>query len=244
VGAERFFLFDNESADDHAEVLRPYVEEGVVEITEWASRPDERHWNLRVAFNDCLDRHREDARWIAFLDIDEFLFSPTGRPVSDVLTEFEQFSGVEVSTLSFGPSGHRAKPPGLVIESYVDRRSYASRDEDLEQVKSIVDPLRVERNFNAHGFLYKEGHAVHEDGSRASQDPPGSQVFPQASLLRINHYITKSIDEYETKRAQWAAAGRSRRPLRPRWLEELSAERDDAITMYVPALREALRLRG
>ena len=241
MGVERFFLFDNESTDDHEEVLRPYVENGIVEITEWASRPDERHWNLRVAFNDCIERHREDARWIAFIDIDEFLFSPTGRQVADVLSEFEQFSGVEVSSLSFGPSGHRTKPNGLVIESYLHRRAYASREEDIDQVKSIVDPMRVDRNYNAHGFVYKDGYAVHEDGSRASDDPPGSQVFPHTSLLRINHYITKSIDEYDAKRAQWAAAGRSRRPLRPRWVEELSAEHDDAITMYVPALREALR---
>jgi hypothetical protein len=222
-------------------VLRPYVEQGVVEITDWASRPDDRHWNLRVAFNDCIARHREDARWIAFIDIDEFLFSPTSRAVADVLKEFEQFSGVEVSSLSFGPSGHDTKPNGLVIESYLQRRAYASPEEDLDQVKSIVDPSRVERNFNAHGFVYREGYAVHEDGSRASHDPPGSMAFPKTSLLRINHYITKSIDEYDTKRAQWAAAGRARRPLRQPWVEQLSAERDDAITMYVPALREALR---
>jgi hypothetical protein len=161
--------------------------------------------------------------------------------VAEVLREFERFSGVEVSTLAFGPSGHHTKPVGLVIESYLHRRAYASPEEDLDQVKSIVDPARVERNHNAHGFHYSEGHAVYEDGSRAPGDPPGSMAFPRTSLLRINHYITKSIDEYATKRAQWVAAGLNRRPARPAWVDELSAERDDSITMYVPALREALR---
>ena len=31
-----------------------------------------------TAFEDCCGRHAQDARWIAFLDVDEFLFSPTG----------------------------------------------------------------------------------------------------------------------------------------------------------------------
>ena len=40
VGFERFFLYDNGSTDDHASVLRPYVEEGVVVVHELArARP-------------------------------------------------------------------------------------------------------------------------------------------------------------------------------------------------------------
>src|SRR5919201_1450975 len=35
VGVERFFLYDNESSDDHEAVLAPYVERGIVEVHEW-----------------------------------------------------------------------------------------------------------------------------------------------------------------------------------------------------------------
>ena len=241
VGADRFFLYDNESTDEHEEVLSPYVELGIVELYEGPSPPAVTHRGIRAAFNDCLARHRDDSRWIAFLDVDEFLFSPTGRALPDVLQGFEQFSGVEVSALAFGPSGHRTKPSGLVIESYLRRRSYSSPEVDLEQVKSVVDPVRVERSHNAHGFLYKDGYAVHEDGERADGDVPGSKTFPRASLLRINHYITKSEEEYEHKGAQWANAGAPWPPVdRKGFMEFLSTERDETITMYVPALREVL----
>jgi len=244
VGVERFFLYDNESTDDHERVLAPYVERGIVEVHEWPSPPSVDRgvpWAIIDAFTDCVRRHRDDSRWIGFIDVDEFLFSPTGRTLPDVLHGFERFSGVEVSRFDFGPSGHQTKPDGLVIESYVHRRSYVSPKKDWEHVKSIIDPARTDHAFNAHGFFYTEGFAVSENGERALEKPPGRRVFPRGSLLRINHYITKSREEYLKKGEQWAAAGA---PWpdgdREGFLEYMSAERDETITIYVPALREAL----
>jgi hypothetical protein len=244
VGVERFFLYDNESSDDHEAVLAPYVERGIVEVHDWPTPASVERgvpWAIIDAFNDCIARRRHDSRWIGFIDIDEFLFSPTGRPVPDILVVFEQFSGVEVSRLDFGPSEHEAKPPGLVIENYTMRRSYVSPKKDWEFVKSIVAPARTSHAFNAHGFFYTEGYAVNEDGERALEDPPGRRVFPKADLLRINHYITKSREEYLRKAAQWAAAGRPFPEDDPSgFFAFLNAERDETIKMYTPALREAL----
>jgi hypothetical protein len=244
VGVERFFLYDNESSDDHEAVLAPYVERGIVEVNDWPTPPSVERgvpWGIASAFDDCIARHRDDSRWIAFLDVDEFLFSPTGRTLPDVLADFEDFSAIEVSRIDFGPSGHKTKPSGPVIESYVRRRSYDSAETDWEHVKSIVDPSRAERAFNAHGFFYTEGYAVNEDRGRAREDPPGRKVFPRGSLLRINHYITKSAEEYAQKGAQWAAAGRPWPDIDPEgFFEHLSTVQDETITMYVPALREAL----
>jgi hypothetical protein len=157
------------------------------------------------------------------------------------LAGFEEFSGVEVSRIDFGPDGHRVKPSGLVLESYLRRRSYSSPKKDWEHVKSIVAPARTERAFNAHGFFYTEGYAVRENRERGLEEPPGRKGFPQVSLLRINHYITKSEEEYARKGAQWAAAGMPWPDADPAgFFEHLSTEQDDTITMYLPALREAL----
>jgi hypothetical protein len=244
VGVERFFLYDNESTDDHEEVLAPYVERGIVEVQPWPSPPSVERgvpWAIIDAFTDSIRCHRDDTRWLGFIDVDEFLFSPTDRPLPDVLAGFEEFSGVEVSRLDFGPSGHEARPDGLVIESYLTRRSYTSPKKDWEFVKSIVDPGRTTHAFNAHGFFYSEGYAVREDRERAPEKPPGRKYFPQASILRINHYITKSKEEYLRKAQQWAAAGLPFPDDDPSgFFAQLSGERDETITRYVPALREAL----
>src|SRR5712664_2683081 len=72
VGVEKFFLYNNLSTDDHRAVLATYVDDGTVVLKDWLDKPGQ-----ASAYRDCLDQHREEARWIAFIDIDEFLFSPT-----------------------------------------------------------------------------------------------------------------------------------------------------------------------
>src|ERR1043165_6925717 len=143
VGVERFFLYDNASEDEHLEALAPFIDDGSVTVHPWPVFPGQ-----GSAYDHALACHGHETRWIAFLDVDEFLFSPTGRTLPDVLADFEEFSAVEVSRIDFGPSGHKTKPSGPVIESYVRRRSYESAETDWEHVKSIVDPSRAERAFN------------------------------------------------------------------------------------------------
>jgi Glycosyltransferase family 92 len=239
VGVERFFLYDNESTDDHREVLAPYVEQGIAVVRHWPTPVSVERgvpWGLIGAFDDCLLRHRQDSRWIAFTDIDEFLFAPAGSTVPDVLAGYERHPGVYVTRLEFGTSGHRERPPGLVIENYLRRRSYGAGDR--EWTKSIVDPQRAVMCVNAHMFLYEDAFAVDMDGEPVVR-PPFGPTPVKLSPLRINHYITKSEEEYRRKLDQWEAAGHALNPGRE-WLESLNRESDDAITRYVPALREAL----
>ena len=93
MGVERFFLYDNGSTDDHEQVLAPYVAEGIVVVHQWPHAflgHNGRPRAIFTAFEDCCGRHAQDARWIAFLDVDEFLFSPTGASLPEVLQEYER----------------------------------------------------------------------------------------------------------------------------------------------------------
>jgi hypothetical protein len=255
VGADHFFLYDNGSVDDHLDVLRPYLDEGIAEVQEWPIHP-----GLEPAFGHCIENHRLDSRWIAFIDIDEFLFSPIGDPVSEILREFESAPGVGVNRVPFGPSGHKTRPPGLVIESYL-RRSPSSITQTA--IKSIVDPGAVEACMGAHYFSYLDGRcAVDELGrtldptreippeiAMAGKKPKTNAAFTESfsiERLRINHYATKSIEEWEAK---WALPQPDTGAVRPPRTREmvpmrLDAEPDDqSIMRYLPALKEALASR-
>ena len=49
---------------------------GVVTLTDWPEFPAQ-----LPAYDHCLEANRHDSRWIAFIDLDEFLFSPAWTPV-------------------------------------------------------------------------------------------------------------------------------------------------------------------
>jgi hypothetical protein len=238
VGVERFSLYNNNSADNFEEVLAPYVEAGVVEILDWP-RPFPQ-WETR-AIDDCVARRREDSRWLTFLNIDQFLFSPTGRPLPEVLEPFERWAGVAVNWRVFGTSGHVEKPPGLVIESYTRRAD--DRAPVMKMVNTIVDPSRALRAETPHNFSYREGGAVDEE-----QRPLDGLLTEchSSRLLRINHYVTRSFAELRRKHDLWATAVPPRDDTRPweqveRVVSRYNSTFDDAITTYVPALKAALR---
>jgi Glycosyltransferase family 92 len=238
VGAERFFLYDNGSTDEHLDVLAPYLADGTVVIHDWPSRerPQE------PAYDHCLSTHRDEARWIAFLDLDEYLFSPTLRPLPEVLDGFERYPGVVVNWAMFGTSGHLTPPAGLTIESFDRRKDYPPGS--LEQVKSIVDPSRAAHAVTGHLFTYTEGHAANE--LHEVVDGPAARKVA-FDLLRINHYAHRSRKEYIEKLARPQVVGTFKQfppNSLDRRIKRSNAVQDDTIKAYVPALRKRLAALG
>jgi glycosyl transferase family 92 len=244
AGVERFFLYDNASTDHHLDVLGPYLEEGIATRHEWPfpwlghnGRPKA----LAAAFEHCAGTHRDDARRIAFLDVDEFLFSPTGAKLPEVLRDYDEFPGVVVSRAEFGPSGHETKPAGLVIESYLERR--ALRTDEQAAYKSIVDPAQVNLCLSAHSFTYRAGLPVDEE--RRPLDPLRHVTRKPVvwSRLRVHHYFTRSEEERRRKAALWGEAGSMRRvPTTP--VAERRYMPDDTLAAHARAVHEALARRG
>ena len=242
VGVERFFLYDNGSTDDHRRVLAPYVEEGIAVVHDWA-RPflghNGRPRAIITAFEHCCGEHAGDARWVAFLDVDEFLFSPAGETLPEVLRDYEEFPGVVVNRAEFGPSGHKTKPMGLVIESYLQRRRL--RPDDEASHKSVVDPAGVTRCLSAHNFVHRDGPLVNEERRPVELLDRSPVAW---SRLRAHHYWSRSEEERHRKAQLWRETGSSRGLPRAPLADESHSVTDDTLTRYAPEVREALARRG
>jgi hypothetical protein len=176
------------------------------------------------------------------MDIDEFLFSPTARLLPELLVDYEQYPGLVVSWAMFGTSGHLTKPPGLVIENYLNRKEYP--DGVMEHIKSIIQPPRAETCPSGHCFYYRDGFAVDEKHLPHDKKPWG--LFQPATFnrFRINHYCRRSWEEYQRKlsrpRADTGTLREDDERTRERRERKLNAVYDDTITTYLPALRERI----
>jgi hypothetical protein len=234
VGVERFFLYDNLSEDDHLDVLRPYIEDGTVVYRHWPLYPAQMQ-----AYAHFLEHHRHDSTWVAFIDVDEFLFSPTGRKISDLLREYQQWPGVGVNCLAFGTSGHLTRQPGLAIENYVRR---CAIDKPRNRViKSVAQPERVELTGRSpHYFRYLGGERAVDENKQPIRGDQTESV--SCEILRINHYITRSQAERDAKLAGPDVLRGKPRDI-PRAKQRdlmLNDELDETILRYAPELRAAL----
>jgi glycosyl transferase family 92 len=244
VGVEKLFLYDNLSTDGHREVLAPYLDDGTVVLTEWPEVPGQ-----GSAYLDCLERRRDEARWIAFIDIDEFLFSPTLAPVPEILVDYERWPAVYVNWAVFGPSGHERPPARLLLESYTHR---APDHHPLNRMcKCVVDPRRTARigaGLSVHSFDHTEGHAVDENFQPRDKRPRGQTEKCSFARLRVNHYYMKSKEEWFAKMTARKADTGEARGYKPEGYDRMaslfSEVHDETIQAYLPALEAALAARG
>ena len=74
AGVDHFYLYDNDSSDNQAEVAKPYVEAGLVDYFPLPGKAMQ-----MVAYNDAVKRFKFHCRYMAFIDLDEFVYPKVDR---------------------------------------------------------------------------------------------------------------------------------------------------------------------
>lgn len=195
VGVEHFYLYDNGSTDNPVLELREYIMENVVTLRPWPGKVAQ-----KAAYEAALSQSRDASRWLAFIDLDEYLWSPVEvhpfgyMPLPEVLASYEDHPAVVANWCVFGPSGNIEKPEDLVIDAYCGR--VPDDDPINTHVKSIVNPREVLGYTDPHSFTYSRGVAVNEEHYPVMGPLTDYVSF---DVLRVNHYFTKSREEAEAK---------------------------------------------
>jgi hypothetical protein len=189
LGVERFYIYDNESAEPIRITLDEYIRAGWVVVNEIAGQGQQ-----LFAYDHCLQSYGKNSRWIGFIDTDEFLVPKSTESLPGFLSDYEAFAGLAISSLFFGANNIRKKPIGGQIASYTQRAPRTFRGSRL--VKSIVQPDRILWPMSPHLFVCKDnGFIVNEDKQRVD-----NQIFTHRSeKIQLNHYFTRSFEEIEEK---------------------------------------------
>jgi hypothetical protein len=189
VGVGHFYLYDNGSTDDFRAVLAPWIDAGAVTLFDWPGTARQ-----VPAYNHCIRHFRDEARWIAFIDIDEFLFSPHARDIRPILAEYRDLPALFVYWLMFGSSGHVSRPDGSIIEAYT-RREHC---EDRPALGKVVVNPRLVRQMIIHTAKTWVGEP-RDERRRAIPDLERERGVFSGERLRINHYWSKSIEDLNEK---------------------------------------------
>lgn len=231
-GIERFYLFDNDSTDDFQRVLQPWIEASIVSLHPWPGLGQQ-----QAIYDRCLALVPPEIEWLAFLDDDEFLFSPDGTSLPEALAPFQAHAGVAVSWVLYGSSGAAARTDAWVIERFIRRAPGPD-----PHVKCIVDPRRIVRSkVIGHMFEARRGFQIVDERGRPLSEP--CHVDPSASRLRINHYLVKSWEEFAHRRARPQANTGIPSPHTlaqwRQWDRTWSEVEDPIARQYLPRMRQA-----
>lgn len=224
VRVDHFYLYNNNSTDD----WKSQVSGDDITLIDWpVPNPSQ-----SAAYTHCITQRRGNREWIAFIDCDEFLWSPSGHALKDVL-EFVD-SAIGVNWVCFGAGDETEYRPGLVLERFTWRRELTA-PVNLH-IKSIVwmDQTEISCGGTPHHFD-TSGGTVTENGVRFHG--PYSPCH-SSNILRINHYSSKSRPEWEARCALGKPDRADINP-DPQWWEQVQGKEveDREIQRYLPALK-------
>jgi FkbM family methyltransferase len=211
VGVERFWLYNDASRDDWREVLAPYLDAGLVEVIDWPVPSRNDYMRRQVeAQRDAVRRACGRARWLALIDVDEYLLPLQDDTVAGCLERhYADADAVYVNWRNFGTGGvHLEREGPTLFKLTACAEAFHSRN---AVGKSIVRPEHV-----AAAELWYPHHAVLEPGRRyrdgdgtaipAGRSQPELDGKHHASLLRLNHYPLR--DEASFRSVRLGGAGR------------------------------------
>lgn len=238
VGVQKFYLYDNGSTDNTKEVLDKYIEAGIVELTYYPGVAKQ-----LPAYNDAIKRHRSECKYIAFIDADEFLFSCDKQKnvcqnILDLMGKYPSAGGLAINWRMFGSSGFESKPVcGGVLDNFLYRAVEDGRGNAC--IKTVVNPRKVFRFKHVHYPTYIYGvHSIDEDGAIVEG---WKHTKKNIKTVRINHYFTKSKEEWIERRKQGKADYKD--PLNVRSLDEFYLHDnndiyDDGMLFYVEKMKQ------
>lgn len=200
-GVDRIYIYDNESPDQMRSILEEYIHRGQVVYTLIPGKGRQLD-----AYNDAVRRFRFRTKYMAFIDCDEFLVPENAQTtlvetIERIMHKNWRIGGIAVNWRVYGSSGKETKPSGLVIENYLYRGNGNAQGNDC--IKTIANPRRIKSYNHVHYPTYFRGfYSVNEDGIRIDG---WSNPCKETKFLRINHYFTKSKEEWLERRSRGKA---------------------------------------
>jgi Glycosyltransferase family 92 len=234
IGVDLFVMYDNGSSDGGAELIRQSSFAKSVTILDWHDRPGQ-----LSAYQHFHTTYAEAFSWVAFIDIDEFIMPVGTGSIRGILLReaYKPYADILLNWQIFGPSGHVARPNGLVVENFTQRFP-----EDAEANRHVKSLVRTQH-------LLRVGGTPHIfDCTRPTCNARGETVTSHAmqpavcsDVMVINHYFTKSAEEWAFKRQR--GRGDSLDPYGDRVFTDVEAQamvEDVRARRFLPRLRALL----
>ena len=198
LGITHIFLYDNNDIEDENfnNILKDYINNNFVKIINYRGlfKPQ------KNAYKNCYNNLKNNYDWIAFFDADEYLYIVNVTNINDFLSlsKFKKCSSILINWKYYGDNNNLFYKPKPLKERF-------------------LIPTYLQKNKNVNKYFYSGGktiargklkiiwaHFPHFLKNKNICRPDGNIIKnpfspPQFSKAYINHYITKSTEEFAEK---------------------------------------------
>ena len=183
LGIDEIYLYEDYNSISHLSITSEYGDKvKLFSINEIFTNGvvDKTHKRQHKLFNWFPIKYKDDLDWVLFIDIDEFLILK--YDLHKLLEEYSNESGILLHWKWYGASGHINKPEGGVIENY-----------------TIESPNPFDYWWSHKSFVNLKKY----NGWQRNIHEVSNAAYPITDYgmhkAWINHYFTKSWEEWKTK---------------------------------------------
>lgn len=186
LGVEHFIFFDR----DGDNLTNKFKDKSNITIVKYPEPARHHESHLHV-----INHFKGFSRWIALLDCDQVLFSPTNADLRVTLQEYEPYAQLQPVWETFGDSGHITKTSGSIYERFTKR---AKSDAGINNhTQGIIDVSRASPQVppDPHRVLVASGQVSVDENHKVLGSTPHVNPHSQNKIF-VAHYISKSKEEW------------------------------------------------
>lgn len=213
-GFNKIYLYCN----DNNIHLYPYLSKqkykDYIELIDWTDKKNIGSNTIqRQAYTHCVKTYSYNCQFLLMLDLDEFTIPMKPyKKISDYINELKpkwnDIMAFKIQRYDFGSNGHINKPNGSVMSNYTKHEKICS------SFKTLVNTDYINKNadfYGVHdynyidkqGYIYNNYFGYHETGFPNACKNNSINEIP----IVINHYYTKSYNEYLNRCDLWKNGG-------------------------------------
>jgi hypothetical protein len=203
IGFEHIYIIDNNSNNRLDTFLSSYLNRKLITIINYREvKPSCQD----SAYCYCMLNFGSETRWMAFIDVDEFFVLKRHENISEFLKKYIKYPSIIVSWVMFGANGQLCKSSGKVMDRFPTPAKEGTRVNEMNMCfKSIVQTICYTSTHDcsirsAHRWTYP---AFNEKGKRVFGETSKQSV----SYIALNHYYTKSYEEFLSRISSGDVAG-------------------------------------
>lgn len=232
-GKLKIYLYDNESSDDTAEIAKEYEQTGNLTYTYFPGKQMQ-----NVSYNDAVKNYGSECRYMAFIDMDEYIVPTENKPLPEIITSLirkkPNAGGLGINWCMYGSSGFLTRQEGKITQTYLRRGEmghWLNR-----HVKTVCNPRLVKNYISPHFPVYRLGTwSIDSKGKRQRLWFNRKLSYDE---IRVHHYFCKSKEEFITKQ-QRGKADRAGKYDDSKFVKsDLNDIYDDRILEYIRAMEQ------
>ena len=202
-GADHIYLIDDFSNDNYLFIIQPYIDSGYVTL--FSNDITERYTGRQIDItNKYLLPVVNESKWIANVDLDEYLYSPEYVDLKELLKQYEDYGCILTNWVWFNSSDLIEHPKDGIVKNFIKRAEYNVKVfftrhdcmnvngqfepqwETFNAAKGIANSDFNIKKFNVHE-IYTDGKTINLSYKTDTENPK----------LLLNHYKIQSREYWE-----------------------------------------------